>query len=1075
MTVPVPSKNPQRRLRKFFTGNSIHRGHEYFHNGAVMALQIGPEGAWGEVIGSRVYEVSLAWPRQEPGFLLAYCTCPHLADGYMCKHLWALILELDRRGEPSIQILRRSIELVFDDGIRNPEPFATDGIRATPAITRNDWRQAFASVGRKPRSKKTIPMDVFVVVEPAKYEEDSVQFRFFNCERNADGVPGIPKPLNLPLNGNLPLANSDLRSALMTIATLANQDSYSYFHAHAGLAVRRLKLPLVRHLLPGLLATGRFFAKTEDFAKFQQFNENLCLKLAQFGGFKLTLSEFDGNLQLGGSIEIKQDVGPRSLAAGELELIAKPDLFRWENHLGFLNLTEAEQHWYDELATGPLTVPAEDTEACVEALFRQPLKFDLPVALDWERRVVEPSAHLELKMDRETGRDRYLAELKFQYGPRTVSYWDPGTALPSMEEKRIYVRNRTHEDQVFAKLPFVLLARDRDHIPVVRSQNLVEFVRSVLNAGLPVVVENRKVHEANDLQISVSSGVDWFDVEGEAGFSGRWVKFPAILESVNRGERFIPLPDGSMGMINDQMIHRLERIGALASKAGDHFRFAGSQGLLLNSLLEEEKNLKLDGKFEKLREKIKRFNGINPSDPAPSFKGKLRRYQREGLGWLEFLDGFGLGGILADDMGLGKTVQCLAFLDARRFRVKRARPSLLLAPKSVLQNWRSEANRFTPAMDVLVYAGSQRDGSKSLFKNFDLVVSTYQTMLRDIELLKSVEWDCVILDEAQAIKNPHALIAKAAKTIPAQFRLAMTGTPIENSLQDLFSISDFVNPGFLSGARRVTTKKLSDDTRQAVARAFKPVVLRRTKDEVLKDLPEKTEQLISVELESKQLKTYNELKRFYQSQLLRQVREKGIHKSQIQILAALTRLRQAALHPGLIDPSHANSKSAKVEAVLEMLENLIAEGHRVLIFSQFTGLLALLKVELNRRKIKFHYLDGKTVKRQEVVNEFTESGHSVFLMSLKAGGVGLNLVEANYVFLLDPWWNPAVEAQAIDRVHRIGQKRAVNAYRFIAKNTVEEKILQLQQSKRDLSAEILGQRASPLRSLTAKDIENLFE
>ena len=286
--------------------------------------------------------------------------------------------------------------------------------------------------------------------------------------------------------------------------------------------------------------------------------------------------------------------------------------------------------------------------------------------------------------------------------------------------------------------------------------------------------------------------------------------------------------------------------------------------------------------------------------------------------------------------------------------------------------------------------------------------------------------------------------------------------------------SDFVNPGFLNGKRRSAHLKLTDEMRDALSKAFKPVVLRRTKERVLKDLPDKTEQVVSVELEAKQLKTYNELKRYYQSQLLKEIKEKGIKKSQIQILAALTRLRLAALHPGLIDPTHAKTKSAKFEVILEMLEEIISEGNRVLIFSQFTSLLALLKKELKQRKIEFCYLDGKTANRQTVVDGFKESGHPVFLMSLKAGGVGLNLVEANYVFLLDPWWNPAVEAQAIDRVHRIGQKRAVNAYRFIAKNTVEEKILDLQQTKRGLAEEIFGQKTNSVRSLTAGDIENLL-
>jgi SNF2 family DNA or RNA helicase len=578
------------------------------------------------------------------------------------------------------------------------------------------------------------------------------------------------------------------------------------------------------------------------------------------------------------------------------------------------------------------------------------------------------------------------------------------------------------------------------------------------------------------MQLTVTSGTDWFDVEGKVEFDGRWVKFPAILEAVSRGERFVPLSDGSSGLISEEMIERVERLGNWAQTDGEAFRFSSSQALLLNALLENEQGLKADQKFKNLRKKIRSFSGVAALKPAASFSGKLRKYQREGLGWLKFLESFGFGGILADDMGLGKTVQCLAYLDLRKFERtgKTPLPSVLVAPKSLLDNWKAEALRFTPNLRVLVHAGALRVKDAHSFDGYDLIVMTYQTLLRDIEVLKETVWDCVIADEAQAIKNPEALVSRAVKSLPSKFRLAMTGTPIENSLEDLFSISNFVNPGFLSGKRKSPRFDAGSAGRKILSDAFRPVLLRRTKEKVLKDLPEKTEQTIFVDLESKQMRIYNELKRFYQGQLLKDVRLNGVNKSSIQILAALTRLRQAALHPGLIEVSHAGEKSSKFELALDMLDEIISEGHRVLIFSQFTKLLALFKSELNLRNIEFAYLDGQTRNRKDAIAGFKESNVPVFLISLKAGGVGLNLVEADYVFLLDPWWNPAVEAQAIDRVHRIGQKRAVNAYRFIAKATVEEKIMELQQSKRGLMDDIVSEKSASIRNLSLQDIEGLF-
>jgi len=1086
------TRNLQRRLRRYFPLNSLLRGETYFYRDAVMAIRVGTTGATAEVLGSTSYTVSLDWSAVSKERMRAHCTCPHFTEGSLCKHLWAFVLKLDAIGAPPRQIAQAKYELTLGkqlelDGtvealastVRSAKEASASAPKAS-AISRSTWREI---LNRPDVPKETARSneDIYMVIEPLDREDAAIQFRFYRASRGVDGAWGELRPYDLAQSGTIRHTDVNLQFAFKTLNTLAlgeraRGNAYFGYRFQSDASMRTLDLDSVRAILPLLLATRRVFVSKEDCFKSLDFIEDLSLKPAEFGKIHLKVSDLNSEYSLGAWVEVMGPDGMQRLPASELKLVARPNLYRIGTRVGFVDIAPSESSWLEQLARADLHVPSEDSEPLLETILNQALPVELSPSLSWERVMGTPEAKLDLQTDKDTLLGRYVIDLKFEYGARLIPSWSSIREMPSREHRTIFMRNFQEEARIEALLPQSLMAvRRGEDVPSILSKDLNEFVQHALKAGIAVTVENKKIQESSDFQVSVSSGLDWFDVEGQAAFSGQWVQIPAILEAVGRGENFVPLPDGSVGLINEEMSRRLERLAAFSSKNKGSLRFSASQGLMLNALLEDEVNLKADARFGELREKIKGFEGIKPLQPVPSFKGKLRKYQREALGWMEFLDGFGLGGILADDMGLGKTVQCLAFLESRRSKREGViKPSLLLAPKSVLDNWRLEAGRFTPDVRVLVYAGLKRGGSIELFQQYDLVVTTYQTMLRDIEMLKEVEWDCVIVDEAQAIKNPEAMASKATKLLRAQFRLAMTGTPIENSVQDLFSISDFTNPGFLNGHKRSSQLKLSEETRVTLSKAFKPVVLRRTKGQVLKDLPEKTEQVISVELESKQLKIYNDLKRFYQSQLVKDVREKGVSKMHIQVLAALTRLRQVALHPGLVDPSHVDLKSSKFEVMLEMLAEVISEGNRVLIFSQFTSLLALLKTELTSRGIEFSYLDGQTTDRQEVVNSFRGSDCPVFLMSLKAGGVGLNLVEANYVFLLDPWWNPAVEAQAIDRVHRIGQKRAVNAYRFIAKDTVEEKILELQQVKRGLFQEILGEEPNPIRKLTAQDIETLF-
>jgi SNF2 family DNA or RNA helicase len=1074
------TKALQSALAPQFDDISKFRGEPYFTEHKIKSVQVLPPSLKVQVSGSATYKVELNWQNLESkNEISCQCTCPHFADGFLCKHIWATILYCDFNG--------LSIHLPLDSSTHLVRADEQTAIK-TPQIEQmpnQNWRALFKEQAQekkvKGNSSKIGTLQLFFVLDEDPEDEESVTIDFYFARLHPQtgallGTHQWDLQTYRKITGYNQLRDPQLKAVIEDLAQL-ERFSGGFYRRHAIYSeASTFELSSLRFLLPALLKTQKVYQSTEDFIDSIVSHHDSSLRFSQFTQMRLKVEENENGFLLSGLIELEG----QSIPLGDLHLWAKPDLWGYEQHLGFLTLTSNQQSWFDELYKGPLNVPAEDTEPFLEALLNQSLPFEKPASLAWEEVSLLPEPSLELTQEKNTpshnspDRRHYSVDLKLKYGTRTLSYLDRTLKLASQEDQKVYIRDLDKETRLLQLLPAELFIKNTSYLeerPLLPTKNLFAFIQKAFAAGLPVTIENKKVYDSQEFKMNVTSGVDWFDVEGQANFSGRWIKMPDLLKAIQKGETFVPLDNGEMGLISEQLAERLHKISDFGQTTQDGFRFSKAQALILNSLLENE-NVQVDAAFRKLREKIKDFSGIQKSEPLASFKGKLRKYQKEGLGWLKFLETFELGGILADDMGLGKTIQCLAFLDGRRTR-QQAKPSLLLAPKSLLLNWESEAHKFTPELRVCIHAGTERATSHIAFKNVDLIVTTYQTMLRDFQWLREINWDCIVLDEAQVIKNPGALASKAVKLLPAQFRLAMTGTPIENSIQDLFSISDFVNPGFLRGKKGNAHLKLDNDLKQTLGRAFKPIVLRRTKAQVLKDLPAKTEQLISVELEDKQLKLYNELKRFYQGQLLNEIKEQGVSQSQIKILAALTRLRQAALHPALID-SKSPAQSSKFQVVLQMLEEILSENHRVLIFSQFTGLLSLLKVELEKRKIEYCYLDGQTKKRGQVVADFKTKDYPVFLISLKAGGVGLNLVEADYVFLLDPWWNPAVEAQAIDRVHRLGQKRAVNAYRFIAKNTVEEKILKLQKTKKGISEELFDGTSNLLRSLSAQDIENLL-
>jgi superfamily II DNA or RNA helicase len=711
--------------------------------------------------------------------------------------------------------------------------------------------------------------------------------------------------------------------------------------------------------------------------------------------------------------------------------------------------------WARALREKPLRIATVDVEDFAEFAATAPLPVTMPASLRYERVVAKPGLVVRVAA---TGTRGVSANLAFDYDGKRVAERGP---LVDRLTKRVWVRDELAEKAWLDAMRAAGFKLTEFEI-VIGASKLPRAVRDLAKLGARVEGERGAPYRvATRFSSRVSSGIDWLDLEAAAHFDGETVPLPALLAAVRRGDTFVTLGDGSLGMVPEEWLARIGLYGELGDAKGDAIRFRRSQLAIVDALLDALPEVTADAAVEKLRAAVH----ARPSAKAPpkAFVGELRAYQREGLGWLAWLEKAGLGGCLADDMGLGKTVQVLAHLAGRRTN----KPSLVVAPRSVVFNWRNETARFAPKLRVVEHVGTERD--MDAIAKADLVITTYGTLRRDIEALSKVTFDYAILDEAQVIKNRMSISAKAARLLQADHRLVLTGTPVENHIQELGSLFSFVEPGLIDGP---ALERLADGgaTREALARVLRPFVLRRTKAQVAPELPDRVEQTRFVDLEKKDRARYAQLRDHYRKRIL------GTHGGDkpMNVLEAILRLRQAACHPGLIDEGARGETSAKVDALVTDLEEVTSSGHKALVFSQFTSLLSIVRDRLDAANMPYEYLDGQTHDRGARVERFQgEAGPKIFLISLKAGGLGLNLTAAEYVFLLDPWWNPAVEAQAIDRAHRIGQTRTVMAYRIIARDTIEERVLTLQDQKRALFESLFGDGTS-VGALTPADLDLLL-
>jgi len=707
----------------------------------------------------------------------------------------------------------------------------------------------------------------------------------------------------------------------------------------------------------------------------------------------------------------------------------------------------------------------------------------------------EPDVKLQLQ---ERG-DYLVFQPVFNYkGFETKPTDKENITIPDGDKILIIERNLEAEENFLKKLEslhsmFVRPDENKTNlvlkgVDVLRNNWFFLFVDAMNEMKVPVfgfeALRNFRFNTARpNTHIHVSSGLDWFDAKVEIEFGEQRVGIDEIKTALVNKQSFVQLGDGTLGILPDEWLKRYSLLFKVGDGRTDQLRLSKYHMSVIDELYENRDEKELSFELDEKYERLKEFKNI-PETAAPEhLQPILRPYQVSGFQWLNYLNDVGWGGILADDMGLGKTVQALSMLHHYK-EINGSLKALVVCPTTLIYNWRNEVQKFAPALSFHIHHGSVRSRKVEELEKHNIVITTYGTLRSDIQVLLKMNFDYVILDESQAIKNPASKVTRAASLLNAKNRLCMSGTPLQNNTFDIFAQMNFLNPGLLGNMEFFRNEFATpidkfgeQEQKEHLRKLLFPFILRRTKEQVAKDLPEKTETILFCEMEKEQRKVYEAYRNSFREKILGTIDQQGIGRSQLTILQGLMKLRQICDSPAILNeeekyPNH----SIKLDELAREIEENIGD-HKALIFSQFLGMLALIKKKLIKDNIPFEYFDGSTSApdREKAIQNFQNNDDCrVFLISLKAGGVGLNLTAADYVYIVDPWWNPAVEQQAIDRTHRIGQTKNIFAYRMICVDTIEDKILELQERKRKLASELIADDASFVKALSKADVEYLF-
>jgi superfamily II DNA or RNA helicase len=1096
-------------LAEKFRADIRFRGEAYLKSERVEIIRVTADEVHAIVHDSVDYQTQLSRVEEK---LQIFCSCSAGATAPVyCKHLWATLLSVEE-GDLITGRVKEGIvppftystpELDLDDEDWDDDhpldslPPQRSSRTATKA--RKPPQQEYTKLRAWEEQLKSIREEMDPMITGATkggrereivYEVDvekssetgTLVVQTSQRQRRANGQWGKVKPLKIK-NGQLDqIENAEDRQLLAYLSGGMPERSNWYAQQSESQATSfRYRVPydLCTLILPMMCRTGRvqYLDESIDHAEPLEWDEKAPWELC------LTVKPHGDEWLVGTSLVR----GEESLAHKDVKLLVPGGLVFHEQSISLLRDFDAFI-WVEHLnSSQSLQIPVDDQHDLVEQLLDMPSipRIELPPELQLEEVQGTPTPRLVLMTPTSLKwqPERLRGEVFFQYEDEIVRGSSGRWAIVQRDRQRCIIRDQEKEEALWAQLQEagmrrILDQRKAGHDIEISARQLGPAVRELVNHNWEVLADGKQIREGSQPKFRLNTNIDWFELDAEIEFGDARISLPKLLAALNRGETTIRLDDGSLGLVPEEWLQQYGLLAGLGEKDGDTLKFSKNQAAILDALLSDQP-VEFDKAFLDMREQFASFSSIEEKSELKTFKGDLRPYQREGLGWLDFLQKFHLGGCLADDMGLGKTVQLLALLQERESERDETLPSLIVVPKSLMFNWRQECERFTPNLSIMEYSGLKREELRQEFATTDIILTTYGTLRRDVMILKDQRFDYIVLDEAQTIKNSSSQIAKASRLLKSNHRVALSGTPIENHLGDLWSIFEFLNPGMLGRSslfKLHATSSGDTQSRQVLSQGLKPFILRRTKKGVAHELPDKLEQTILCDMGSKQRALYDEMRDHYRQSLLGMVQKQGFSKSKMHVLEALLRLRQVACHPGLLDDEHIDAPSAKLDVLIPDIEELIQENHKALVFSQFTSMLSLVRRQLDEKGITYEYLDGKTRDREKRVERFQNDEEcGLFLISLKAGGLGLNLTAADYVFLLDPWWNPAVEAQAIDRAHRVGQTKQVFAYRLICRDTVEEKIAELQIQKRELADSILHAEAgNPLKDMSVDDLELLF-
>jgi len=1073
------------------------RGYLYFLKGAVTDLKSSAHKAVASVKGSNLYDVEIEFDNKKFP-IQTFCSCAYNSKG-ICKHIVAVLYKLKENN------FFDTGDISFSNGINLNHEISISINKGTSSNDRKQWLKEIEQkkeaakfeefkgqisnlIKHDIRKNGDIKYKIAYVIQPKGYR--TILFAI-KQRLKKDGINTPAELLQstnffnlppLPLQEKLIIDRLSKNYGEYSIDLVSTEEYGSNLKEHlndANLFNEILAFLSDRtvYLSTGYAEPGkRIHIQKEEGSAGLLFNddgENICISLQiNFNNEKLKPGK---------------DIIP--ILDNPLWVLVDNKIFRVSN----LNYGQFYNFYHN---LNKISIPKVYLEYFEQNLLPQ-LSKNLPIYSD--KYIVEEISSVPIKRIYFDEVDSELKIiLKFAYGEHELNYDENGTASSFFKDKKLIriVRDKITEKTAYSEIQQFHVKELEKGIFAPRG-NPINFLFDALTflreMGFEIYGDTNlskfKVNTSTpSFSFSVSSSIDWFDVKAEICFDGTSISFNALLEAIKHKREYVQLKDGSIGIIPQKWINKFKSafsFGEIIRKQDEFdqasLRFSKLQANAIDQLINEAAAAETDDSYKEHVIRLNSFNNIRTMNVPESFQNVLRPYQKFGFDWLYFLKDYKFGGILADDMGLGKTIQVLALLLKEKENGK-ALPDIVVAPTSVVFNWINEAKRFSPDLKMLNHTGINRIKEDILhFENYDVILTNYHILLRDIELFSEIRFNYLILDESQKIKNPFAKTARLVKTIKAEHRLCLTGTPVENNLLELWSQMSFLNPGMLGSMKKFEDafikpiqKENDNSAAEYLKKTIYPFILRRKKEIVARELPDKTIMIHYCEMEPQQQKIYNIWKESIRKEIINEIEEKGIKRSGFKVIEGLLRLRQICNHPLLVKGNY-KCKSGKFEEFKEQLDSVLEGNHKVLVFSQFVKMLEIIKEYLNQKNIVYEYLTGSTIDRESCVKNFQEDENiKIFLISLKAGGFGLNLTAADYVFHYDPWWNPAVEAQATDRTHRIGQDKNVFVYKFITKDSVEEKILQLQEKKKELFENTISSEVGVLKTLTKEDINILF-